>query len=228
MCEAVRRWIEQSKKKRAFWEHDNDPARPHLVLPNGEHVNRYADWEKVVEDPILLRNGAVALLSHLWSLGLDAQRVNRVLGVGRDMAGFAHLAAYAIICNRSKKQNKREECYSAHLGESMSDDRRRSDFRTANVREGEHVLVVLESFLPARARVALELVRIVGAEPVPLVGAVFNLSGIEEIGRHKVGSLVSRQVSRWSSAETCELCRKGSEAIKAKTKEDWDRVMKYD
>lgn len=227
MCEAVFRWQAESKKRMAFWEYGGDPAEPHLVAPNGDHVDMCFDWQKVAEDPVLLRNGAVALVSHLQSLGLEVHKVNRVLGVGRDSAALASTAAYGIFYNRPD-DHKGEGCYSTYLREPLALDRRKSAVRTSTIKPGENVLVLLDYFMPANARAALEMVGDLWANPQPIIGAVFNLSGLAQIGQYKVGSLVAKQLSRWSSKEACLLCRAGSEAIQPKSKEDWQRLMKND
>ncbi len=225
MCESAWQWTEANRGRGTFWEHSGDPREPHLVLPSGEHVSLYFDHERAMKDPVLPQKGIEALLKHLSSSGLDLSTLQRVLSVGRGASRLAQTAAHLISTfHPSDRDSKR--CYSAHLDEPWGVAGRRAGTRVPCVEEGEHTLILMESFSPAAARGALESLVFAQARPARIVGALVNFSGMVEIGNYTVGALITRDISRWACAEACRLCERGSPIVpQPQSKEEWNRLL---
>ena len=68
-----------------------------------------------------------------------------------------------------------------------------------------------------------EAVTNAGGVVLPFVIILVNRSGLTEVNGKKIVALIDRPMPMWTPDE-CPLCKQGSEALRPKGTENWDRL----
>ena len=218
------KWIKEYHNARAFWIHDYDPKRPHVVMPGNLHSNGYFNSDPVAETPFLLGLAIEDLAELMIRAGVDLAQIDRVVGPFESAATIAHDLARIIVKKTGfgpRYGNGKQLCKFAYAEKDERDVRL---FPRAEIRPGEQVLVCEDVLLTGRNAVATATAaEACGATVLPFFIALVNRTGQDEIHGKRIIALISRALPMWGVTE-CPLCAKGSEAIDPKPRENWARL----
>lgn len=211
-------WIEKYQQKRALWIHDGNPKRPHALLTSGKHSNGFFNSEVVMEDPALLDEACFNLLFLLKQEGLNLSQVDRVVGPAMGAITLAHDLARHIA------QEKKRPCLRAYTQKEMDGDKKKMVFKRTTIKPGENVLTV-EDVVSTGGSVKSMVNAVVepGGNVLPFVAVLVNRSGLTKVSEKKIVALIDRPMRMWVE-DQCPLCKAGSEAIRPKDTENWERL----
>lgn len=211
-------WIRQYQQKGALWLHDENPRRPHALLTSGKHSDGFFNSELVMEDSFLLGEACSDLLELLRENGLALNDVDRVVGPAMGAITLAHDISRHIGRERSRL------CLRAYTEKETYIDRKIMVFKKTSIHLGEDILLT-EDVLTTGGSVDLtaNAVNEAGGNVLPFVAVLVNRSGLKEVDGKKIVALIDRTMSTWSANE-CPLCKEGSEAIRPKGIENWNRL----
>lgn len=211
-------WISQYQEKGALWFHDGNPKRPHALLTSGKHSDGFFNSELVMEDSLLLDEACSDLVELLRQNGVDINNVDRVVGPAMGAITLAHDISRHIGRERSRL------CLRAYTEKEMAGDRKIMVFKKTSICSGECILPV-EDVLTTGGSVGLTATTVTEADGIvlPFVGVLVNRSGLTEADDKKIVALIDRPMPMWTPNE-CPLCKKGSEAIRPKGTENWNRL----
>ena len=214
----MQNWIEQYSQKGALWIHDGNPKRPHALLTSGKHSSGFFNSELVLEDSFLLDSACVELSMELRKQGLDLGEVDRVVGPAMGAITIAHEMAYHIAVHSKRS------CLRAYTEKETDGDSKKMVFKRTSIHQGERILLV-EDVLTTGGSVDLtaEAVTNAGGVVLPFVIILVNRSGLTEVNGKKIVALIDRPMPMWTPDE-CPLCKQGSEALRPKGTENWDRL----
>jgi len=203
--------IEIFKKRNAFWAHSGDPKDPHAELTTGLCSNAYFDCSRVLCDPIVCEELAIALCDKLYESGIEDNFPDWVVGSAYAAITFSYEVA---------KQLGAEHAFAEKtlVPHKMS-------FKRVEIPEGSVVLQVEELITSLRTVNAVrEAVMTQGehwVEFLPFIGTVvYRPSKLP--GNRNIVALVKREV--WAAPqEECPLCWQGS--VRYRPKENWDELI---
>lgn len=217
-------WIELYRRRGALWLHDDNPKRPHALLTSGKHSNGFFNSELVMEDPMLLDKASRALLDLLLhepefnEPEFNAYQIDRVVGPAMGAITLAHDLSRHIGLHRSVY------CLRGYTEKETVGEDKTMVFKRVSIRPGEKILAV-EDVLTTGSSVELttEAISRAGGIALPFVAVLVNRFGLSEVGGKKIVALIARPMPMWAPEE-CPLCQVGSEAIRPKGKENWERL----
>src|SRR5271168_2658162 len=73
-------WIKEYKIRQAYWLHDGNLKRPHVILRGEEHSNGFFNSRPVIKDEVVLRDAATDLLELFDQAAGDIEKVDLVVG----------------------------------------------------------------------------------------------------------------------------------------------------
>lgn len=213
-------WIEEYKRKGALWIHDGNPKWPHALLTSGKHSNGFFNSRLVIPDEVLLDDAAADLVEKLSIQ--DGHKVN-IRGIVGPQTGATKLAE--LICEHTTFYIN-GSCFWASPAKSEVDGQKSMVFNPMELDLLFCKSVLLcEDVLSTGGSIELTAKAIEHAEGIvlPYVLVLVNRSGLTEIGGRKIVALIDHPMPMWEPHE-CPLCKEGSEAIRPKGTENWDRL----
>ena len=211
-------WIKEYEEHKAFWLHDGKKERPHALLTGGNHSNGFFFSKPVVSDEGLLREISYSLVGLWVSSGGPIARVDKVVGPQTGATKLAESIAYEITILRGRR------CFWASPRKEGDGADKKMVFESCAISAGETILLC-EDVLTTGSSVELTsaAVMALGGGVMPYVLAIVNRSGIQKVGIKSILTLVDTYMLVWSPDE-CPLCQNGSEAIRPKEGDNWDRL----
>ncbi len=211
-------WIEEYKRREAFWLHDGNPKRPHALLRGGEHSNGFFYSKPVVDDPDLLGRISYSLVGLWVSSGGPLEKVEKVVGPQTGATKLAESLAEMITTLRGRK------CFWASPHKEDTGTERKMVFKSGEISAGEAILLC-EDVVTTGGSVdlAAAAVMALGGGIMPYVLTIVNRSGIQSVGIKKILPLVDTPMPKWAQKE-CPLCSPDSEAIRPKEGNNWARL----
>ncbi len=211
-------WINQYQKKGALWLHDGNSKRPHALLTSGNHSSGFFNSELVMEDSLILDDACSDLVELLRQHGLILNDVDRVVGPAMGAITLAHDISRHIGRDRGRF------CLRAYTEKETDGDSKLMVFRKTMIRPGERVLPA-EDVLTTGGSVDLTATAVtnVGGIVLSFVAVLVNRSGLTEVKGKKIVALIDRPMPMWTP-DQCPLCQEGSEAIRPKGVENWNRL----
>ena len=208
------RWLEPFRHSGALWIHDGNPSRPHALLTSGNHSNGFFNGSMLLQDPQLMRRVGITLMEDIgYRLKSDeSEDITRVVGSAFGAITLAHECAGYI------------DAMTGFTEPVIMDGAKSMMLKRFPVQDGEVVLVVEDVFTTGGTTLkTIAALEAAGAKVVPYVGVIVNRSGLKELERRQVVALVDREMPMWPTKE-CPLCKEGSEAIRPKGNEAWQRL----
>lgn len=196
-------WVQRYRTMRAIWTHDGAKQRPHALISRKrmQHSDTFFHSELIMEDARILDAACFDLMQSLRLHGIRLDSVDRVVA-----ATEAIPLAYGISQHVGREYMR--SCLHAHAERGTNGDGKR-----VTIHPGERILVV-EDVLATGANVGLtsEAVISAGGIVLPVVGALVNRSGLDEVDGRKIVALIESSAPMWAT-EDCPLCKNGSRAI---------------
>lgn len=196
-------WDRLYRVKRAIWTHDGTKMRPHALISRkrGQHADIFFHSELVMEDARILDSACFDLVQSIKLYGIKLDSVDRVVA-----ATAAIPIGYGISQHIGREC--RHSCLHAHAERGTN-----GDGKKVTIHPGEHVLVV-EDVLATGVNVGLTTEAVIGAGGIvlPVIGALVNRSGADEVDGRKIAALIESPAPTWT-LEECDLCKSGSRAI---------------
>lgn len=207
-------WIRRYSENGALWIHDGNALRPHALLTAGNHSNGFFNSERVMEEPLLLEEACVDLVHKLGLAGADLGTVDRVVGPAMGAITLAHDLARSI----GRRGRPCLRAYTEKLEQGGM------AFSRTKINKGERILCA-EDVVTTGSSIGLTAGAAIGNGGVvlPYVAVLVNRSGLKEVDGRQIIALIDRAMPMWEPEE-CELCAKGSEAIRPKIKGNWERL----
>jgi len=204
-------WIEQYKKRKAFWMHGGNSKQPHALLTSGKHSNGFFNSGLITEDPKLLDAAARKLCELLKEQPFCM--INRVVGPAMGAITLAH------------DVGRLTDAFTAYAEKTEIDGKKAMVFTKSRVLPNENILLA-EDVLSTGGSVELlsKAAEDAGGVVLPFVLALVNRSGLTHVGDRRIIALVDTELPMWEEGE-CPLCKKGSKAIRPKG-ENWALLNK--
>lgn len=213
-------WVREYWKKSAFWMHDGNPKHPHALLTSGNHSNGFFDSRLIIADEPLLRQAASDLLGKLVQVGFVLNSADCVVGPQTGATKLARFMSDTIGWRRDKA------CRWASPAKDSSTGVKRMIFDDPDhtVLSGDSVLLC-EDVLSTGGSVELAeaAMQEKGAVPLPYITVLVNRSGLKDANRKRIIALIDRPMPIWKP-EICPLCLRGSEAIRPKEGDNWEKL----
>ncbi|MEK7179865.1 MAG: hypothetical protein AAB706_00135 [Patescibacteria group bacterium] len=213
-------WIRQYQKRDALWLHDGNPKRPHALLTSGKHSNGFFNSRLVIQDEVLLRDAASDLLELFIQQGGDISKVQGVVGPQTGATKLAELISDQIMAYT------RAECFWASPAKNEIEGKKSMVFSDEDIiLLPRQSILLCEDVLTTGGSVDLTATAVTNAQGIVLsfILVLVNRSGLTEASGKKIVALIDRSMSMFSLDE-CPLCKVGSEAIRPKGKENWERL----
>jgi orotate phosphoribosyltransferase len=216
-------WMNRYHQDRAFWVHDGDAARPHVVIPGGLHSSGYFNSDRVAETPFFLDFAAADLVELAQRTGLDPASIDRVVGPAESAATIAHDIARNIVekTGFGPRYGRGKPLCKFAYAEKAPDGSR--FFPRAELGGGESVIVCEDVLLTGRNADATARAAAAGTEVLPFFLALVNRTGRTEIHGRRIVALIHHDLPVWEPGD-CPLCKKGSLAIDPRPHENWHRL----
>jgi orotate phosphoribosyltransferase len=216
-----KRWVSIYQELGAYWEHDNNPLRPHALLTSAKHSNGFFNSSRVLQDPWLCEKAAMDLFGLLQDAGLDIHEPNWVVGPAMGAITLAHDLARVIA------KTRHQFCYAGYAEKGEADERGKKTWKFPRIaiERGERVLLIEDVWTTGDSLNGVaDLVEAKGGIVLPYRAVLVVRSGETEYHGNKIVALVNRKLPAWEPDE-CPLCHAGSEAIRPKTPpENWKRL----
>ncbi len=222
-------WIDLLRSRRAFWQHDGDPNRPHIRLDSAYHTNGFIDTGCIVEDPSLLDQAAGDLVDLVKTKTPHlVNSINRVVSSFGGSITLAHDIARNISQARSRTKNARNNpCFTSHIERRSGPGVLASasvDFNGQGVRISELVLIAENViFNGNNVGLVLDLIAANGGYVAEVITALVNRSELSSKADRKIIALINKPIPIWE-ANLCPLCKLGSAALYMKQSDTWDRL----
>lgn len=214
-------WVKIYKGLGAIWMHGGNPKQPHALLTSGSHSDGFFDSGLVTGYPryldVAARNIVGLIMNHFQGCvpsSYHPQFVHRVVGPAMGAITLAHDIARCLNFTHS---NRCRCSFTEKDGDTMV-------FKRNLVQVGEQV-IVCEDVITSGGTVqkVIDAVEMAGGRVLPYVAALVNRSDLTHIGDRKIIALINRPMPIWSGVG-CPLCVAGSEAIRPKVDENWERL----
>lgn len=203
-------WISAYQKKDALWIHDDNPARPHVVLTGDDHSDGFFNSRLVIPDDELMKFAAEDLVDLYLGHGGDLELVDRVVGPQTGATKLAEFIAAEIAKRRGRP------CRFASPEKKGEGDEKRMVFSdpTERVFPGE-VVLLCEDVITTGGSVERTAQACDDAQGtvLPFVLVLVNRSGLANEGDKDILALIDRPMPKWQPKD-CPLCQKGSEALR--------------
>lgn len=183
----------------------------HALLTSGKHSDGFFNGAKVVERPDLVSDVASAMIEKINS-ELEGVIPEYVVGPAYGAITFAHEIARQLGTKFAFTEVE-------HTDEGKMQVLKRFD-----IPKGAEVLVIEDvKTTGGSAQKTITVLEDIGVKVLPIVALVMNRSGDDTIGNRKAVSLVESEMKVWDP-DQCELCKKGSEAVRPKY--HWDELAR--
>lgn len=215
-------WIEEFKKRNAFWMHDGNPKRPHALLTSGDkHSGGFFNGGLVIADADFTFEGCChglkAMLAHKELNALREAEHIRVMGPAMGAVGLAAMFAVSLTSFLPSVSWG----YFEKQGEGAN---KRMTIPRADIQSHETILIIEDTITTGSSAIlGKRAVEEAGASVFPYLIALVNRSGQASINGHEIFSLVDIPLPTWAR-EDCPLCKQGSQAIKCKGRDNWARL----
>ncbi len=211
------RWLDIAG---AYWyfNYEGDPTRPHALLTAGNHSDGFVDCLKLLKYPKVMQIVATQLIQLMRSneqIG-GQQNMSLVSWVfGSPMAGIT--LAYEMARQLEARHGFTEK------GADDSKVQKRFEI------DSHHLVLLAEELITTlhTARQQRAVIQNIHGDPanfIPTLGVFFNRSGETTFDGWPIISIIEQKITNWTPEE-CPLCKKGSEAIRPKTKENWSMLI---
>ena len=204
----------------AFWFHDENLGKPHVVLPSGQHSNGYFNTRLIIPHDVVLGDAASDLLELLSSTGeAEGTLIDMVVGPQTGATRLAELISFRVPTYTG------DPCGWSSPAKVETNGIKSMVFTPADVKRlnGNRVLLCEDVITTGKSvDLAARAVIAAGGTVLPFVLALVNRSGLTEINGRRVVSLISRLMPLWDP-EDCPLCKAGSKAITA-GKDNWNEL----
>ncbi len=220
MTRSQQQWIEEYKNKDALWIHDGNPKRPHALLTSGKHSNGFFNSRLVIPDDVLMRDAASDLIEIFEYEGGHIDDVEGVVGPQTGATKLAELISTQIVAYT------RGDCFSASPAKSEKDGEKSMLFSDEELTLLHSQWILLcEDVLTTGGSVDLTVTAVKKAEGIilPFILVLVNRSGLTEVSGKKIVALIDHPMPMWTTGD-CLLCKKGSQAIRPKGKDEWARL----
>lgn len=203
-------WKKKFEDIGALWIFNSEGEGAHALLTSGQHSNGYMNCAKIVEDPDLVSQVAAALIEKITPK-LQNATPDYVVGPAYGAITFAHEVA---------RQLKTKFAFTEV---EYTDEGKMQVLKRFDIPEGASVLVIEDiKTTGGSALKTIGVLEAAGVSVLPFVGFVLNRTE-PMLGDREVISLIDVPMSNWS-AEDCELCKKGGEAVRPKS--NWDKLAR--
>lgn len=225
------KWIDVFKDRKALWIHDDNPRRPHALLTSGKHSTGFFNSELVLEWPGLMDQACTDLTQILREqmisdgFGVGNQlKIGRVVGPAMGAITLAHDMARTFGTAR-KKPCRRAFVEKFDLPHREGEEKKkRMDFTRTALEPSEHVLLTEDVVTTGDSTLlAYNAVERGGGIVVPYLPVLVNRSGKTHVGNMLVVALIDHHMPTWEPDE-CPLCQQGSEALRPKADQNWQKL----
>ncbi|HTL52158.1 MAG TPA: phosphoribosyltransferase family protein [Planctomycetota bacterium] len=192
----------------AIWRHDGILKRPHALLTSGKHSNAFVNTTLATCRPELLTEILAAGSPYRARLPQPPrQQVDWVVGSAVGAITWSYALAQAL---------------EAQAGFTEKTDNDQMDLKRFAILP-EHTVLVCEDVISTGGSTlkTLAALKNTGCRILPLVAALVNRSGRDELDGFKIEAVATLTVDQWDAAE-CPLCKQGSEALRPK--QNWARL----
>lgn len=208
-------WIDAYEKRGALWIHDGNPSRPHALLSSGLHSSGFFNSEEVMRDPLLLEDACGALVQALENQSFDLDSVDCVVGPAMGAITLVHEIARRI------SKRRRYPCSRAYTEKTEDGG---MYFNKTSIKDAHNVLLAEDVLTTGRSvDLVVKAVKSLDAKCLPFVLVLVNRTGLSEVNGKKIIALIDRSMPTWAS-EICPLCLQGSEALRPKHNDNWQRL----
>lgn len=210
-------WIEEYRKREAYWLHDGNPKRPHALLTSGLHSNGFFNSKPVIADDALLREVSADIVDLYLQSGGVLIAVDRVIGPQTGATKLAEFVAYEISNRRGRRCGwaSPKKVGEGNNKSMVFDDPARKPYPNEFILLVEDVITTGSS-LELTAKAVSKAAQ--NALFSSFVCTLVNRSGLTEVNGRKIIALIEHEMPIWTPEE-CPLCELGSEAIRPK--ENW-------
>lgn len=219
MHRSEREWIEEYKKKQAFWMHDGNPKRPHALLTSGSHSSGFFNSRLIISDEDLLREAVSDLVELYEGEGYGFKLIDCVVGPQTGATKMAEFVSYEVSRYHTKprKWASPSKLSDGEVVKGMVFD------DSGGVINQDEVVFLCEDVISTGNSIDLTAKAVIdaGGLVLPFVLTLVNRSGLLKINNRLIFGLIDRSMPIWT-IEKCPLCKKGSEALRPK--DNWDRL----
>lgn len=204
-------WGNKLKEMGILWQHDGDCEKPHALWTSGKHADTFNNGSKLIENPRLLAEVATGIIENIKEQ-IGDKKPDWVVGPAFGAITIGHEVAKQLGIKFAFTEPVEIN------GEKMQ------VLKRFDIKAGEKVLVVEDAVSTGGSMVkTINVLEEINTEVLPYVATVVNWSGNDKLGERKIFSLFVDVPKSWS-AEECELCKCGSEALRPKA--NWDKFKK--
>lgn len=213
----AKEWTEMFRKIGAFWLHDGNLKRPHARLTSGQHSDGFFNGGIVCQDPILLDQVCFDLTLRLRDWSVDFNTIDWAIGPAMGAITLADNVARHL-------SNERSSPVLCSYTEKKTGTGKEMMFKRTTLKPGDRVLLVEDTLTTGESvEFSAQAVREAGGVVLPWVAVILNRSGLKEVNGRPIISLIEHHMRVWESHD-CDLCKRGSEAIRAKEAGNWARL----
>jgi len=212
------KWKGIFSKLDGYWEHDENPKRPHALLTSKKHSNGYFNGSMVVRQPDVLRTACEELIEMIGSSLNNCSSNMQVFGSANGAVGIACMMGYLLKVPWG-------------FTEPVIDDNgvKQMVLKRFPVQKDENILVVEDVGTTWGTTLkTIKALEDAGAVVINKVGVFVNRSGkqiLTECAEDKIiVPLIDVELPTWDvpGGEECPLCKIGSEALPPKA--NWDKL----
>ncbi len=204
-------WGNKLKEMGVLWQHDGNYQKPHALWTSGRHANTFNNGSKLVENPRLLAEVAEGIIENIRENFSD-KKIDWVVGPAFGAVTLGHEIARQLGIKFAFTEPVKIE------GEKMQ------ILKRFDIPKGDRVLVVEDAISSGGSILkTIAVLKETGVEILPFVASVVNWSGSDKLGERAILALFSDTPKSWT-AEECELCQCGSEALRPKA--NWIKFKK--
>jgi orotate phosphoribosyltransferase len=206
-------WIGKYQEKNAYWLHDGDEKRPHVILSGDLHSNGYFHSKPVITDESLLHEAACDLVARL-SGWISLNLVDRVVGPERLLV---QSVAEEITLSTGKV------CWWSSMKKAGGGSDTSLEFAdpARRPKRGERVWPLDDVITTGRTlEMIKEAVMREGARMLTSAGCIVNRSGSYRTGIFEIFANLDQPMPMWEP-EKCPLCKRRSRALLPKVGDNW-------
>lgn len=212
-------WIEEYKKKQAFWMHDGNPKRPHALLTSGSHSRGFFNSRLIISDEDLLRQAVSDLIELYMEEGHGFKLIDCVVGPQTGATKMAEFVSYEVSKYHTKprKWASPSKLSDGGVVKSMVFD------DSGGTIKPDEVVFLCEDVISTGNSIDLTVKAVIdaGGLVLPFIMTLVNRSGLPKLNDRLIFGLINRYMPMWTPEE-CPLCKKGSEPIRPK--DNWDKL----
>jgi orotate phosphoribosyltransferase len=199
-------WIETFRLHGAYFRHDGNAKRPHILMSGGEHSTGYFNSFMVMAYPKLLEQACADLITLLE----DETKflINRFVGPAKGAITLVHEMA------------RQKGCLTAYAEKNPLDDN--FSYRRFMIKPGEVHLPcddVISTGKSLRATAEASLVK--DCTVCDYAVCIVNRSGKKQLYGKKIISLITADMPVWKAQE-CPWCKVNSKPLRPREKNNWE------